>query len=185
MSKLILPSHLGGHGNKTHIDEGVFNFMITKFTVNSLLDIGCGPGGIVEYALNKGIKAIGVDGDFTLDRVAPCIIHDYTTGPLDHQDIYYDFGWSVEFLEHVEEKYIPNFMNSFQHCRRVILTASDNPRPKCHVNPQLPSYWIKVFTDYGFKYNHSVSEYIKKASTLDRDFFRKSGMYFFNDCIID
>lgn len=184
MSELILPNHLGGHGGITHIDEGVFYFMTKGFEVNSLLDIGCGPGGMVQYALNRGLQAIGIDGDFTLERTAPCIIHDYTKGPFLHKNIY-DFGWSVEFVEHIDEKYISNFMPSFQSCRRIIMTCSNNPIPRLHKNPQLPSYWIKVFAEYGFKYNPKLSESIQKISTLNRDFFRETGMYFFNTNIKD
>ena len=34
-----------------------------KYNINSMLDIGCGPAGMVEYANYKGVYAIGVDGD--------------------------------------------------------------------------------------------------------------------------
>ena len=33
-----------------------------------MVDVGCGPGGMVELALSKGLQAAGIDGDFTLQR---------------------------------------------------------------------------------------------------------------------
>lgn len=42
--------HLGGHGFKTHLDHGLLNFFKNEFNCKSLLDIGCGPGGMVKLA---------------------------------------------------------------------------------------------------------------------------------------
>ena len=63
-----LPSHLGGHKNKTHLDEGTIDYLIKKFKPKSFLDIGCGPGGMVKIATNKGLKARGIDGDWLVER---------------------------------------------------------------------------------------------------------------------
>ena len=76
-----LAPHLGGHMNKTHVDEGAFKWLLST-GVGSFLDIGCGPGGMVELANKHRVRAIGVDGDYTVTRFDPTyfIIHDYTTG---------------------------------------------------------------------------------------------------------
>ena len=106
---MTLEPHLGGHQGKTHIDEGALQWLV-NLGIKSFIDIGCGPGGMVELANNKGLRTIGVDGDYTLTRFDPnyFVIHDYTKGsPIIHED--YDVAWSVEFLEHVEEKYMANW----------------------------------------------------------------------------
>ena len=79
----MLEKHLGGHQGKTHIDEGTLDWAIKNLKVKSLLDIGCGPGGMVELANNLGLDAVGIDGDYTLDRYdsSKFIIHDFTKGP--------------------------------------------------------------------------------------------------------
>jgi len=45
-----LPKHLGGHQNKTHLDVGTLEFFKSTFNIKSMLDIGCGPGGMVNLA---------------------------------------------------------------------------------------------------------------------------------------
>ena len=63
-----LPEHLGGHKNRTHLDEGSLDHCIETLQVKSMLDIGCGPGGMVALARSKGLKAYGIDGDFEVKR---------------------------------------------------------------------------------------------------------------------
>ena len=58
----MLEEHLGGHQGKTHTDEGTLNWAIHYLDVKSMLDIGCGPGGMVELANSMGVDAFGVDG---------------------------------------------------------------------------------------------------------------------------
>jgi hypothetical protein len=45
-----LPEHLGGHLNKTHVDEGALDFLIENFDIATMLDIGCGTGGMLDLA---------------------------------------------------------------------------------------------------------------------------------------
>ena len=77
-----LPSHLGGHENETHLDEGALDYIIEKFGVKSMIDVGRGPAGMVELARSKGLEVLGVDGDFIVDRtVDDIVIHDYQKAP--------------------------------------------------------------------------------------------------------
>ena len=46
--------HLGGHEELTQFDEGVFDDLVSRFDLRSFLDVGCGPGGMVCYALARG-----------------------------------------------------------------------------------------------------------------------------------
>jgi 2-polyprenyl-3-methyl-5-hydroxy-6-metoxy-1,4-benzoquinol methylase len=116
-----LPSHLGGHDNETHLDDGVLDYMIKKYSIKSYIDIGCGPGGMCELAASKGLKVLGIDGDYTLTHKEPTLIHDFTNGSASVEDIF-DMAWSCEFLEHVEEKYMPHYMDSFQKAKYVVCT---------------------------------------------------------------
>ena len=65
---MSLPEHLGGHKNITHLDEGALDHMMRILNVKSMLDIGCGPGGMVKLAKSKGLDAYGIDGDFSVER---------------------------------------------------------------------------------------------------------------------
>ena len=175
-----LPDHLGGHLDKTHNDRGTLTYLIENYGIKSFLDIGCGPGGMVNLAEMRGLKAIGIDGDWQVDKeTSNIVIHDFTTGPAPIQGEY-DVGWSVEFLEHVEEKYQENYMKAFQLCDYVIATAAPPGYPgHHHVNCQPESYWHEVFDKYGFEYDDEVTQKIRKEySTMQKPFMQRTGMFF-------
>lgn len=178
--KNILPSHLGGHFNVTHIDNGVLDYMIEKYNVKSFLDIGCGPGGMCELAASKGLKVLGVDGDFTIKHKQPTIIHDYTISsvPIDES---FDMAWSCEFLEHVEEKYMDFYMDSFLKAKYVVCTHALPEQPGYHhVNCQSYEYWKESFKKYGFKYSAIETLQLRNISTMQSPYFKQSGLFFVN-----
>ena len=174
-----LPNHLGGHRDRTHVDKSSLDFLIKNFHVKSFLDIGCGPGGMVLQALSLGLKATGIDGDFTLKKEDWRIIHDFTSGPIEIEKA--DLGWSVEFLEHVEKKYICNYMSAFARCNYVVSThAPRNKKGHHHVNLENDSYWIDVFENYNFTFLPKETEEVRKTSNMKRDFMRNTGLVFKN-----
>jgi hypothetical protein len=183
----ILPSHLGGHKNRTHLDYGVLEFMIKKFNVRSFIDIGCGPGGMVNLAEEMGLKSMGIDGDFTVPRKGNnFIIHDYTRGPTMF-DQEFDMSWSCEFVEHVEEKYISNYIKDFQRSKYVVMTYSEKPGHH-HVNLKPEKYWIDIFKDHGFNYSLEYTNKIRQVSTMNttgkfgnqvkKQFVKTNGLFF-------
>lgn len=170
---MSLPDHLGGHKNKTHLDEGAINHMIKMLNVKSMIDIGCGPGGMVQLANEKGLLAEGIDGDFQVDRDASVKdkihIWDYTVGPSPLGNKTYDLAWSCEFVEHVYEEYVPNFMADFQRANFVIMTyAPVGKAGHHHVNCNTEEYWKDVFKQYGFSYDANMTRHIKEVSTMGR-----------------
>lgn len=184
-----LQEHLGGHMNKTHLDKGAISWIKNTFNATTYLDIGCGPGGMVELAERSGFKVLGVDGDYTLQRYNPknFLIHDYTKGPL-HLDNTYDIAWSVEFLEHVYEQYMPNYMATFQCAKKVIITyAPPGWTGHHHVNLQEEDYWVKQFSKYGFKLDTELTAELRNNSTMNypkkakKAFVRNRGLLFINE----
>jgi SAM-dependent methyltransferase len=175
-----VPKHLGGHLNKTHVDEGVLKYLIENFNIQSFLDVGCGPGGMVELATHKGLNTLGVDGDYSLKRFDKdkFIIHDYTVGPL-KLDEEYDVCWSCEFVEHVEEQYVDNFMQTISAGKIAVITHAPPGAPGYHhVNCQLAEYWIDVFKKYNFIYDEELTKTIRKISTMKKPFIQRTGLFF-------
>lgn len=174
------PSHLGGHGNRCWTDEGVLKRAMKLFKPKSFVDVGCGTGEMVEMAQEKGLDAIGIDGDYTLERKSECIIHDYTTGEYNLPKIY-DLCWSVEFLEHVEGIYIGNFMKTFTYCKHVIIThALPGKHGHHHVNCQPFEFWQNIFKYYGLEFDQDITDDLRNVSTMKKWFFKESGAYFKN-----
>lgn len=184
-----LQEHLGGHMNKTHLDKGALAWIKDKFNAKTYLDIGCGPGGMVQLAERSGFDVLGVDGDHTLSRynLDKFIIHDYTTAPL-HLDATYDIAWSVEFLEHVYEQYMPNYMATFKCAKRVVITyAPPGWTGHHHVNLQEEEYWVENFTKNGFRLDKELTEELRNNSTMNypkkpkKAFVRNRGLLFINE----
>lgn len=174
-----LPNHLGGHMNKTHVDVGVAEYIIKKFDIINVLDIGCGPGNMEKVFAKNGVTWTGIDGDYRLKK-PNMVIHDYTIGPIYNMlDNDYDLCWSVEFLEHVDERYLINVMRDFKRCRRIVVTAA---RPGAgghhHVNCRGEDYWIGAFASIGFAFNYDETQIIKSKSTMEKHFMRDTGMFF-------
>lgn len=175
-----LPAHLGGSEGETHIDDGALTFIINATGATSMVDVGCGPGGMVQLALSKGMKAAGIDGDFTIPRNIPCHIHDFTTGYV-QLDQTYDLCWCVEFVEHVHEAYMDNYMKVFQQCRFVVMThAYPGQGGHHHVNEQPTDYWIEKMTAAGFIFEPQMTDAIRRASTMNQFFIRQHGLFFRN-----
>lgn len=173
----VLP-YLGGHEDKTQFDQGAFDYLASHFQIKNMVDIGCGPAGMVYYALSRGIQAVGVDGDPSVARDCPVVIeHDYTTSPLRLDE--FDLGWSVEFVEHVEEQYLPNFMETFSCCKHVFITAAiPGQSGYNHVNCQWGDYWINKFEQAGFTLDREATEGVRKSSNMWSRFTEQTGLVF-------
>lgn len=175
---MTTPAHLGGHYNFTAMIESTFDFIRQKYNIQSVLDIGCGPAGMVEYMRSKGVDAIGVDGDPSLPKKEYVIVHDYTLSSLE-LDRKFDLAYSTEFLEHVYEQYIPNFLPSFQKAKYVFCSAAPKGQGgHHHVNENSKEYWIEKFDSYGFTYLKEDSDEISK--THEYKLVKNNSMFFVN-----
>lgn len=168
------PEHLGGHANRTHTDPGALLFLRDQLGVKTLLDLGCGPGGQVQLARGLGMKAVGVDGDAS---VCPDILHDFSNGPLLMTESY-DVVWSVEFVEHVDERFIVNTAPVFASARYVVMTHATPGTPgHHHVNLRWANYWVGFMAALGFS-KSPLTDSLRASSTMRRDFLRRGGMLF-------
>ena len=114
-------SHLGGHWNITHTDEGVLKHLIKQYNITSVIDIGCGPGEMKSVCLKHGIEWTGVDGSNKVKDQVTLI--DFEKDSL-IDDNSFVLAWSIEFLGHVFEKYQDNYMKCFQKAKYVFCTAA-------------------------------------------------------------
>lgn len=175
-------SHLGGHLFKTHVDLGTFQYLYNTENITSMIDVGCGPGGMLNLAKDFNIyPAIGIDGD---DALVPywkdivVIQHDFRN-PIVFDLPEVDLIWSVEFLEHVEEEYQNNYFEVIRKGKLFCGTAAPPSAPgHHHVNCKPLEYWIERFDEYGFYYDKETTEIVKKVSSMKKPFMQQSGMIF-------
>lgn len=173
-----LPDHLGGHLGNNHIDAAVLDYLIERYAVKSMLDIGCGPGAMVTLARDRGIDALGVDGDWTIDHDW-IVHHDYTKCALHigHMVDEVDLIWCFEFVEHVEAEYAENYLQTMDHGRVLYLTT---PAPGFggwhHVNEQPEEYWIALFGTHKWQQDTEATAWVRQHG--DHVFSRRQGLVF-------
>jgi len=182
-------SQLGGNLGKTNIDEDLLRFLYTDLKMRSFLDIGCGPGGMVFNASYIGFKARGIEGDpNSIPKDCPLITQiDYrkTSSGLKNK---FDIGYSCEFLEHIPAKYMKNYMEDFNLCKSIIITAAPPGWGGIgHVNEQSEDYWIKTFSENNFQIDKKMTQKIREISCIKfagktraskKQFIKNRGLFF-------
>ena len=185
-----VPEHLGGHKGQQHYDEGALKHLKRQYSLESMIDIGCGIGGMVRMAARKGLRTLGVDGDWTVEerwrRIveqssdrASFLLHDFTAGPL-VTDVAYGLVWCVEFLEHIEAQYLPNVFETFRQCPVVFCTHAlpGHSKGYHHVNEQDEQYWIDRFEAEGFKHDEIQTANVRGESTMPSKCTHRTGKVF-------
>jgi hypothetical protein len=164
--------HLGGcivWGDPGTAAFSVWDRLISDYGVRSMIDVGCGAGHSMDYFLERGVDAWGVEGFEAALSAAKnrsrIFEHDYGDGPF-VPDTEYDLAWSCEFVEHVYEELSENFLATFSKCRMVAMTHGVPGQPGYHhVNCQWPDYWIARMQSLGFEYLEQES--LSLRSELD------------------
>jgi hypothetical protein len=178
-NNLDLPIHLGGHYDISNLDTGLFDYLKTKYNIESMLEIGCGLGKQVDYAVEQGVESVGVDGDYTVTRSQNNFVICDLTQSVPEFNRTFDLVWSVEFVEHLHEKFIHNYMKLFQLGSYAVIThAFPGQKGHHHVNCQQSIYWIDVFYDYGFVYDPNVTREMKKYSNMQYPWIQNGGLFF-------
>ena len=184
--------HLGGYvKTSTEYPRGdwwtwcpqVWDWAILTFKPLTMLDIGCGEGHALRYFLDHCVEAIGVDGVPQVREagIVPgnrILLHDFTTGPLAPEGQVWDLIWSCEFVEHIEERYLENFLTAFDLARKAVLMTHATPGQPGHhhVNCQPSEYWIERMQARGFTYDHELT-LISRALALYTH-WQRSGLVF-------
>lgn len=178
---------LGGHWNYTNIDRFPFDYLVGAFNPKSMLDVGCGPMGMVALALEYGLDAYGIDGDIDI------LYGDFTTGPRSRFSLCdftvdywkspasFDLIWSVEVAEHIEERYCGNYLKTIAenlNLNGVLFFSHALPGQKGHhhVNCQPPSYWIERFAAFNIHHLAPESEHARRLSS--NPYISNTGMVF-------
>lgn len=170
------PDHLGGHQGIVHTDVGALDYLIKTFApLSKAIDLGCGPGWMVAWMRQRGIGCMGIDGDVAC---IPDILCDFNERTVDIMP--FDLCWCVEFLEHIEEEFLPNVWHVIERCKVVFCTHAlpEASHRKNHWNCQPEQYWIDAFAEHGFRHDEEATKGVREASTMNREFVRETGKVF-------
>lgn len=165
--------HLGGFVSEWAMTgtwvPHVWELLIQAFKIKSMTDVGAGDGQVARWFAYQGLDAMAVDGCANRrDDGVRYVQHDYSRGSFEpHQR---DLCWSAEFVEHVDEEYVPNFLATFRPHRVLALThALPGHVGYHHVNCREPSYWIKILERDGWKFDYLNTHDLR--SVIEREDF--------------
>ena len=137
--------HLGGnirYGDPDTFSPRVWDYVVNRFGIRSVMDLGSGIGNAADYFFRKGLQVVAVDGLRENIGVAiyPTVLHDLTKGPIETR---VDLVHCQEVVEHIEEAFLDNVLASLM-CGKYILMTNALPGQGGyhHVNLQPVEYWI-------------------------------------------
>jgi len=176
--------HLGGNirgGDPFTWCPTVWDYVLHRFGITSVMDFGSGSGTTALYFHRKGIVACAVDGleENLHTAVFPTIKHDVTTGPLLGR---FDLIHCQEVVEHIDEAFLPNLLQTFATAKFVLMThALPGQIGFHHVNLQSSEYWVEHMGKYSFSLlsedTNRIRELAKAAGAI---YMSQTGLLFAN-----
>jgi hypothetical protein len=135
-----------------------------------------------------GCDVASVDGSEKVREVSlvpdQFILNDYEKGSA-IKDEKFELAWSCEFVEHVYEQYIPNFMSDFKKCKYAAITfAYKGQGGHHHVNENTQEYWIAKFEENGFTFLEEETNILRSMATVEGPYvshFGQRGLLFKNN----
>ncbi len=173
---------LGGnirHGDINTFHPKLWNLLIDRFAIRSMLDVGCGEGHTVRYFSRHGIFAHGIDGLISNVRraVIPIAHHDLLEAPY---TMPVDLVWCCEVAEHISEDKVHNLIDTLANGNIVAMThAVPGQDGHHHVNLKDDNYWIDLMEARGYILDPSNQAFRELAREPHlHTFFAISGLLF-------
>jgi len=170
----LFDGHLGGcskNGDPATWTPGVWDRLIENLNVKSVIDVGCGYGHSTKYFLEKVESVLGIEG--SQDAVDASLVrehiqvHDYSNSTFVPSEVF-DLAWCCEFVEHVEEKFRQNFLDTFKRAKYVAMTyAFPGQGGHHHVNEQPESYWLETMKQNGFELMRDMTSELRGVAFND------------------
>ena len=137
--------------------QRVLDIVIDELRPKSILDVGCGVGNSLKYFLNFKIDALGIENSsiaISNSLVKEKIVKYNLKRPL-NLNRKFDLVWCFEVIEHIHPDYEKHFLSTLtNHSEKILISAAKPGQGgHGHFNEQEPEYWIRKFSDLGFRYN--------------------------------
>lgn len=180
--------HLGGNfveGDPATFCPSAWEFIIKKYQIKNILDVGSGRGFAADWFRKNCQKVIAIDGlkENVDNSLVPAILHDLTLNPFLSNGI--DFVNCIEVVEHIEEKYLDNLLDTLCNGKILLMThAVPGQDGWHHVNCQESAYWIDHLKRRNFNVDIEESKIIQRLAKSDgAKHVARNGMIFKHESI--
>lgn len=145
----------------------ILGLTVERFRPRTVLDLGCGTGRSLDFFLERGIDATGVENSSIAIRNArhpERIVQANLNQPVDLGRTF-DLVWSYEVVEHIHPDFVETLVDTFaRHGDRVVLSAAHPGQGgQGHFNEQPASYWIEKFSARGYRYDAEFAAVLHAA----------------------
>lgn len=140
--------------------------VINILAPESVIDVGCAIGDLVEYFIAEGLDAYGLEGT---ENVVPWLkisrerlfIGDLRTKIRLQRR--FDLAICFEVLEHIEPEYVDILLDNLTGMSDILLLSAAGPGQggHYHVNCQFNDYWIAKLSRAGYAYDATIVSRIR------------------------
>lgn len=172
--------HLGGNlvnGDPATFCPGSWDYIIKKYQIRSVLDVGSGRGHAAKWFSDQNLDVWAIDGleDNVKNSLYPAEIVDLTEKSYT-RDV--DLVNCIEVVEHIEEKYIDNLLDTLCCGKFLFMThAVPGQDGYHHVNCQWEDYWVEHLQNKNFVLSKEDTEQIRKLARKAKH-IKRSGLFF-------
>ena len=145
--------------------EVIARWIINTIDPKRVIDIGCGPGHLIEALARRGTHILGVDYSAAArQRVAqrglPFQTFDLTDPDARIPGAPWDMAVCCEVAEHLDARHADTFVKHLASASDTIfLTAAEVGQGGLnHVNEQPNSYWVDKFAECGFEFDQRLTK---------------------------
>ncbi|WP_161604526.1 class I SAM-dependent methyltransferase [Roseiconus nitratireducens] len=148
--------------------SGIADSLVEHFSVDSVLDVGCGSGAVMAALRANGVRTIGLE--YSQAAIKICHekgleVHEFDIEGAPPRDLG-EFGLvlSTEVAEHLPEdcadRYI-RLLAGYSSRWMVITAATPGQGGTDHVNEQPHSYWIEKFEQANARFCPELTETLR------------------------
>ncbi len=140
-------------GMATLLPSMKLDMILTTFSPESVLDVGCGTGASLKYLRAKGVDAFGIEASkagIAASGVSEFIARRDLRKPIDLKRRF-DLVWCFEVAEHLHAKYADVFLDTLtRHGNLIVMSAAPPGQGgEGHFNEQPQKYWIEKMAQRG------------------------------------
>jgi len=158
-------THLGGNmkgGDPGSWCPSVWKYIVEKYNIKTAMDVGSGLGYAAKFLEEIGVDTLAVDGlEYNVRNSihSKNVLIDLTESYIEHK---VDFINCIEVVEHIEEKYINNLLDTLSQANYILIThAVPGQQGYHHVNCKPSEYWIEHLSKCGYEMLKEESLHIR------------------------